>query len=386
MKKTLRAALGAALLLVSTVAPAQSKPKPTAVPAPKAAATAVPTPAPAITVATPAAGPADARTAPVEELRLRHRSDDPYEYERHGVAATQAGDLARARQLFQMSWDVAELPTAAFNLACLDVREGKADAAFRHLEQAVGVGLDDEKLLLTDTDLAPVRNDPRFGGIVATARKNRSEGDGAVVKEAIFVAPAGPSRAILVLLHDASSDPLTVSGPFTDAARSRGLFVAAPRGPARAGRKRFGWGSADRTLAAVEAVVAEARKRAGSLPVVLVGLGRGGALAFTVATRNPSGVVAVGSVGGPFDPSTVTAAPGAPSPAASLKRMRLFLGIQSEAPPTVLSAFRQGRDLLGQGGLKPVYKEWPGTGTGLPAASSAAVKEVLDALTGPGPA
>lgn len=381
MKTPLLAALGAALVLVSPLALAQK-------PAPKAATPApAPTPVAGVTVATPAVVPPNARPAPIEDLRFvgdQPQRQDPYEFERHGVAAAQAGELGRARDLFQKSWDVAELPTAAFNLACVDVREGKKDAAFKQLDRAVGVGLDDERLLMTDTDLAPIRDDPRFATILASARKNRADGDAAVVKEGIFVAPTGAPRAILLLLHDASSDPLTVSGPFTDAARQRGLFVAAPRGPARAGRKRFGWGSTERAFAAVDAAVEEARRRAGALPVIVVGLGRGGALAYTLASRRPAGIVAAGSVGGPFDPNATAAAPGAQNPVAAMKRMRLFLGVQSEAPTTIVSAFRRGRDLLNQAGLQPVYKEWPGTGTGLPADAAKAVKEILDSLTGAG--
>ncbi|MCE7959651.1 MAG: hypothetical protein DYH06_17200, partial [Acidobacteria bacterium ACB2] len=104
----------------------------------------------------------------------------------------------------------------------------------------------------------------------------------------------------------------------------------------------------------------------------------------TLASRRPAGIVAAGSVGGPFDPNATAAAPGAQNPVAAMKRMRLFLGVQSEAPTTIVSAFRRGRDLLNQAGLQPVYKEWPGTGTGLPADAAKAVKEILDSLTGAG--
>ncbi len=336
-----------------------------------------PPPSPAgVAVTTGSAAPPGARAPEIQDFRiLAGKVEDPYELERLGVAFAQKGELERARNLFERSWKVGELPTAPFNLACLDARQKKTDAAFNQLERAVAAGFDDEKTLKSDADLAPIRANPRFSGIVAGIRKNVAAGDAAVVHEGTFIAPSGPPRAILVLLHDASSDPVAVSGPFVDRARQAGLFVAAPRGPAKAGKKRFGWGSPERAVGAAERGIAEAKRRAGNLPVLAVGVGRGGMVVSRLATLRPGLLAAAGTIGGPFD-FGVTGQPAA----RALRGVRIFLGIQSGAPSPLMQAFRQGRDILKSLGLDPIYKEWPGPGTGFPSDARAAVQDVLAAL------
>src|SRR5262249_26293114 len=160
------------------------------------------------------------------------------------------GELKLARSFYERSWKAVELPSGAYNMACVDVKEGNLDLAWQNLEKAVAAGFDDEKVLATDLDMASMRDKPKFQEILRKAKKNREDGAAAVVKEGLFLPPPAPrtAKGILVLLHDASSDPYTVSGPFLREAHGRSLFVAVPRGPARAGRKRYGWGSGDRAF------------------------------------------------------------------------------------------------------------------------------------------
>lgn len=348
-------------------------------------------PAPAtsgVTISTNPTPPPGSKPAEIQDVRLLEKEpDNPYDYERYGLSAFQSNDLEHARGFFEKSWKHGELPTAAYNLACVDVREGKSDAAFVHLQKAIGVGYDDEQTLLKDQDLAPIRADARFASIVASARKNRAEGDAAVVKEGTFVAP-GKDRpvGILLLLHDKSSDPVSASGPFLDAARARGLFVAVPRAPARAGHKRFGWGSPQRAMAAVDLAVAEARRRAGNpqLPVFTIGVGFGGSLAFTAAAQRGGLFVGVGSVGGAFDPGTANAAQ-AQAAAASLRSARLFFGVPADAPHGLVAEIGRGVDALKQFGLSPTLRNWPGSGNTFPDRDVAkAVKETLDGVMGTG--
>ncbi|MEO6325980.1 MAG: hypothetical protein ABIT01_17200 [Thermoanaerobaculia bacterium] len=366
---------------------------PKATPAAKAKAAAAPAATPVTaggvavtsTTGTVNAPPANAKPAEIQDVRvLAGNSDDPYEYERLGLGSVQANELARARQFFAMSWKAGELPTAAYNLACLDAREGKSDAAFAQLEKAVGVGFDDEKTLLGDPDLNSVRSAPRFSSIVAAARRNRAAGEAAVVKDGIFLAPQAKIGAVLIVLHDASSDPLTASGPFVDEARRRGLYLAVPRGPARAGRKRFGWGTRERAVAAVEAVLEAARKRAGNpnLPAVVVGVGRGGTLAYTTAAAKPGLFVGVASIGGPYDPGTSGSVAQGATAAAGLKGAHLFFGIPRDAPEGLVAATRRGNDALHRFGFSPTLTEWQGGGTTFPRNVAAAVKETLDSITG----
>jgi tetratricopeptide (TPR) repeat protein len=342
-------------------------------------------PAPASTPAAAPSGPGSSRgsAAKLEDVRLLEATSmDPFELERLGLAAVNANQLDRARIFFERAWKLAELPTAAYNLACLDARKGRADQAFVELDRAIAAGFDDGVPLEKDPDLGPLRTKPHFASIVSGAAKNRAAGDAAVVKEGVFLLPKDGAYAILVLLHDKESDPFTVSGPFTDLALAHHLLVAAPRGPGRSARKRFGWGSADRAARAIDAAVEAANRKAGNkkLPVLLVGVGRGGTEAFTAAAKAAPGTFAgVGTIGGPFDPG---AAPGM----AGLSGARLFLGSSRDAPPGELAAFRRGVETLRQQGFAPVVAEWPGAGSAFPKDVARAVKETLDAFAGKTPA
>ena len=344
-----------------------------------------PTPiaAPGLLVTTGGAAPKGGSKARVEDMHLLEgASTNPFELERLGLAAVNANQLDRARIFFERAWTLGELPTAAYNLACLDARTGRTDQAFARLDKAITVGFDDGVSLEKDPDLGPLRGKPRFASIVSLAAKNRATGDAAAVKEGVFLLPKDRALAILLLVHDKESDPFTVSGPFTDVALSHRLLVAAPRGPGRSAKKRFGWGSAERAAKAIGAAADAARQKAGNpkLPILLVGVGRGGTEAFTAAARMAPGTFAsVGSIGGPFDPGA------APNPA-GLRGARLFLGYSRDASPSELAATRHGIDMLRQQGFRPVVAEWPGAGSGFPKDVPRAVKETLDAFAGQAPA
>ena len=369
MKVSLRLVAVILLALLPTRLPAQTA-KPT--PPPKAGGLAV------TTSDTP---PSGAKKAEIKDLRVlggKEQELDPYQLERVAVSFAQSGDLEKARQLFEQSWKLGQLPSALFNLACLDVRQGKNDSAYRQLDRAIAAGFDDEPMLASDADLAPIRSSSRFQGVVAGARKNAAAGDAAVVREGSFLAPTGKPVGILVLFHDASSDPLSIASPFLAGARARGLFVAAPRGPSKAGRKRFGWGSPERATAAVALAIREARKRVGNLPVVAAGVGRGGMVATYFAATQPGILAGAATIGGPFDLRWIRSE----AAATALKGTRLFLGVSLGTDAQRLQAFRQGRDGLKSAGVNAGYAEWPGTGDGLPTNVGKAVDEVLTALLG----
>jgi tetratricopeptide (TPR) repeat protein len=364
----------AALFLLCPIAAAQS-----GAPASK------PTPmsAPGLQVSTSSADSKGGANSTAEDLRvLKGEKQDAFELERIGLAAANANELDRARSFFERAWKVGELPTAAYNLACLDARKGRADAAFANLDRAVAAGFDDASSLEKDPDLAGLRGRPRWAAIVSGCAKNRAAGDAAVVKEGVFLAPKERPLAILLLLHDKQSDPYAVSNAFADVALSHRLFVAAPRGPGRSAKKRFGWGSADRAAKAIDAAIAAARKKAGdaNLPVLLVGVGRGGTEAFTAAAKKaPKTFDGIGSIGGPFDP-------GAAPSTAGLRGARLFLGSSRDADPSETAASRRGIEALRQQGFQPSVVQWPGTSSGFPKDVPRAVKDTLDAFAGVAPA
>ena len=371
--KCVLAALAALFLLSQTVS-AQSG-------APAKAPT--PLTAPGVQVTTSGAAPKKGATAKIEDVRiLEGEGQDPFELERLGLAAVASNELDRARTFFERAWKIGGLPTAAYNVACLDARKGRTDAAFAGLDRAIAAGFDDGTALEKDADLAGLRGKPKWASIVSGAAKNRAAGDAAVVTEGIFLAPKERPLAILLLLHDKASDPYAVSNPFADVALAHRLFVAAPRGPGRSAKKRYGWGSAERAAKAIDAAVAAARKKAGNstLPVLLVGVGRGGTEAFTAAAKKaPRTFEGVGSIGGPFDP-------GATPDVSGLRGARLFLGSSRDTDPNAINAMRRGIEFLRQQGFAPTVVEWPGTSSGFPQDVPRAVRDTLDALAGATPA
>ncbi len=372
MKRSLAAI--AALLLVSSSARAQDAAKK---PSPK------PTPlaAPGLQASTSTAAPKGA-TVSAEDMRLLTGTmADPFELERIGLAAANANELDRAKAFFERAWTVGQLPTAQYNLACLEARKGRTDAAFLGLEKAIAAGFDDGTALEKDPDLAPLRGKGKWASIVSGAEKNRSAGDAAAVKEGVFLVPkTAPVSAILVLLHDKASDPYAVANPFADVALSYRMVVAAPRGPGKSAVKRYGWGSADRAAKAIRAAIDAAKKKskAGDVPILLVGVGRGGTEALTAAAKLPPRTFsAVGSIGGPFDPGATK------GDVRSLRGVKLVLGSSRDASPNEINASRRGVEALRQAGFDPAVLLWPGSSSGFPPEAAKAAKDVLDAFANP---
>ena len=112
------------------------------------------------------------------------------------------------------------------------------------------------------------------------------------------------------------------------------------------------------------------------MPVLLVGVERGGTIAFTTAARRPGIFAGVGSIGGNFDAGEVA------GNVAGLRGARLFFGIPRDAPQNLVVAFRRGIESLREAGYAPAIVEWPGYGTGFPKDVAGAVKDTLDALAG----
>ncbi len=335
--------------------------------------------APGLEVSTGSAAPKGVPKISAEDMRaLQGEKQDPFELERIGLAAVNANELDRARLFFEKAWKIGELPTAAYNLACLDARTGRVGRGVRGTRPRDRGRLRRRVRAREGPGPRVARGKPRWASIVSGASHNRAAGDAAVVKEGIFLLPKERPLAILLLLHDKQSDPYSVSNPFADVALAHRLLVAAPRGPGRSAKKRFGWGSADRAAKAIDAAIAAARKKAGNpkLPILLVGVGRGGTEAFTAAAKKaPRTFEGIGSIGGPFDP-------GAAPNTAGLRGARLFLGSSRDADPNAINAERRGIEALRQQGFQPSVVVWPGSSSGFPEDVPRAVKDTLDAFAG----
>lgn len=84
------------------------------------------------------------------------------------AALAQAGDFVRARTLIaQLIEREPREPRHRYNLACAEARLGFRELALDSLETSVRLGFKDRELLLTDEDLATLRELPRFQAIAA---------------------------------------------------------------------------------------------------------------------------------------------------------------------------------------------------------------------------
>eukprot|EP01006_Ploeotia_vitrea_P015260 TRINITY_DN42_c0_g1_i1.p1 TRINITY_DN42_c0_g1~~TRINITY_DN42_c0_g1_i1.p1 ORF type:complete len:539 (-),score=82.68 TRINITY_DN42_c0_g1_i1:720-2309(-) len=70
-----------------------------------------------------------------------------------------------------------------YNLACCDLREGNKDAAVKHLQEAAALGFDNADHLTQDSDLEPIREDPRFQVLLKAVETRQKEKEEAAAKE-----------------------------------------------------------------------------------------------------------------------------------------------------------------------------------------------------------
>lgn len=90
------------------------------------------------------------------------------------------GNLYTRAGLFQKGLEVDRLlvslrpeePTFQYNLACSQSLLGDLDAAFRTLERAIELGYDEFEHLLRDPDLANLRRDRRWTGLLDRLRES----------------------------------------------------------------------------------------------------------------------------------------------------------------------------------------------------------------------
>jgi Flp pilus assembly protein TadD len=65
---------------------------------------------------------------------------------------------------------VPDNPTSYYNLGCSQALLGQKEDALESLERAVEIGYDDPEFMLTDEDLASLREDDRFRALVERIR------------------------------------------------------------------------------------------------------------------------------------------------------------------------------------------------------------------------
>jgi tetratricopeptide (TPR) repeat protein len=83
-------------------------------------------------------------------------------------ALLDGGDYAEAKRVLMQALDRYEdRGTLFFNLACAEAQLGETDAALEHLRAAIHERPSLADYAREDTELAPIRDDPRFAAVVA---------------------------------------------------------------------------------------------------------------------------------------------------------------------------------------------------------------------------
>ena len=330
-------------------------------------------------VSTSTAAPKGATTSASDLRALQGETQDPFELERIGLAAVSANELDRARVFFERAWKIGELPTAAYNLACLDARKGRADAAFANLDKALAAGFDDGASLEKDPDLASLRTSPKWKPVVSSAAKNRAAGDAAVGEGGRLPHAEGeaardpPPRARQAVGSVRREQPVR-------GRRASRTVSSSPRRAAPAARRRSASGGARRSAPRRRSTRPSTppARRPGTRSSPSSSSASGGAARRSSRSPRRRRRRRSRLSGRSADPSI---------PARRRTRRvcgaaRLFLGSSRDANPNEINATRRGVEALRQQGFQPVVVEWPGASEGFPSDVPRAVKETLDAFAG----
>lgn len=96
-------------------------------------------------------------------------AQDPASLDRQAMEAYQRKDFTRSADLFAEAVAAAKEDEAGrlYNAACAGALAGRTDAAIGFLRRAIDAGYDDAAQLDKDSDLASLRSDPRWPGLLA---------------------------------------------------------------------------------------------------------------------------------------------------------------------------------------------------------------------------
>ena len=93
-----------------------------------------------------------------------------------GMARLQTGQLEESARAFQRALELGyRKATTLYNLACVEARRDRKDAAFRYLDQAIEAGFDQAGTLRGDDDLDNLRGDPRYPAAIHKADRRGKE-------------------------------------------------------------------------------------------------------------------------------------------------------------------------------------------------------------------
>jgi tetratricopeptide (TPR) repeat protein len=112
--------------------------------------------------------------AAYEQVVLANPNDGQV-WQNYGLALHSLKRYDEAIKAWTRSIDFGFQPaTGLYNLACANSLAGRKDEAIALLQKAIDAGFSQEELVRTDTDLDPIRQDPRFKKIVGSAPEGLS--------------------------------------------------------------------------------------------------------------------------------------------------------------------------------------------------------------------
>ena len=155
---------------------------------------------------------------------------------RKGISALQSADVESAIAHFTRCLELRPYSgVCAYNLACSHAMVGSVDQALSWLKESIEWGFTDSPpgraALRNDIDLAPLREDSRYGSILELA-DDRDRSRTRSLNNPLVALPSDEGAGWLITLHDNdSSAEKILDGPWGSLARSAGLGLIAPRAP-----------------------------------------------------------------------------------------------------------------------------------------------------------
>jgi len=208
-----------------------------------------------------------------------------------------------------------------YNLACVEARAGRADAAIAALRRSAERGFRFLATLTRDGDLDSIRDHAQFADVRGVVARNHAVSlDGfreRAEREATIIVHAPKGRGphpLIVALHPFGGDAAGFASLHRELADELGAVLVLPQGMTPVG-EGWSWGVVEEG----EHLIVRAIRRAladhaiDRQRVLLTGFSQGGGMAFTVALRHPELVTGVIPVAGFYDHRVVSVPDSAPA-------------------------------------------------------------------------
>ncbi len=173
-----------------------------------------------------------------------------------------------------------------YNQACCLSMLGQADEALAALTKAFQFNYLDLDHMKMDTDLDPIRNDPRYKALIDAVNYNDH-----FVVYAPDGLPEGPAP-LIVILHGRGGNEEKVLEAYQGVADTLKAVLVAPRGPLTGGFDRYSWQRNTEDEAAIRKIretiaAVKALKTIDGTKVYIVGEKQGGKIATLFALMHP---------------------------------------------------------------------------------------------------